>query len=91
MTPSNPHYNSIISNTDLAAALAADNVEFPKSETLKMTKDRVVPYWNNVIYPNILNGKNVLIVAHGTVLRSLIMHLEGRYYIVCYTGRQKLI
>ncbi|MDC1068154.1 2,3-bisphosphoglycerate-dependent phosphoglycerate mutase [Candidatus Kapabacteria bacterium] len=49
----------------------------PNGESLKMTRDRVVPYYNNNIKPFLENGKNILIVAHGNSLRGLIMYLEG--------------
>lgn len=49
----------------------------PSGESLKTTKDRVMPYWNNEIAPQIKKGKRVLISAHGNSLRALIKHLEG--------------
>ena len=42
----------------------------------KETGERVLPYYLNEIYPLILQGKNVLVAAHGNSLRSLIMHLD---------------
>ena len=49
----------------------------PSGESLKTTKDRVMPYWTNEIAPQIKKGKKVLISAHGNSLRALIKHLEG--------------
>lgn len=49
----------------------------PSAEALKQTKERVLPYWESEILPQILNGKRLIIAAHGNSLRSLVMHLEG--------------
>lgn len=49
----------------------------PEGETLKVVHDRVVPYYQNHIRPSVIDGKNVLVVAHGNTLRALIKHLEG--------------
>ncbi len=48
----------------------------PASESLKITLERVLPYWNDVIVPYLLNHKNVLVVAHGNSLRALVKHLD---------------
>jgi 2,3-bisphosphoglycerate-dependent phosphoglycerate mutase len=37
----------------------------------------VLPLWTNTIGPQISNGKQVLIVAHGNSLRALVKHLEN--------------
>ena len=36
-----------------------------------------MPYWQDIIYPEILEGKNILIAAHGNSLRALIKHLDA--------------
>jgi 2,3-bisphosphoglycerate-dependent phosphoglycerate mutase len=51
--------------------------QIPSGESLEMTVKRVLPYWNEAIVPRIRSGENVLIVAHGNSLRSLILELEG--------------
>ncbi len=51
--------------------------EIPLSETLKDTIDRMLPYWNTEIVPQIKNGKKILIVSSGTDLRGLAKYLEG--------------
>ncbi|KAH8361844.1 phosphoglycerate mutase 2 [Drosophila serrata] len=51
--------------------------EFPKSESLKLTIERTLPYWNEVIVPQIKEGQRILISAHGNSLRGLIKHLES--------------
>ena len=43
----------------------------PDGESLKNTAERVLPYFNDLIMPEILLGKNVLIAAHGNSLRAL--------------------
>jgi 2,3-bisphosphoglycerate-dependent phosphoglycerate mutase len=48
----------------------------PNGESLKDTANRVVPYFENKIFPFINEGKNVVVAAHGNSLRALIMHLE---------------
>lgn len=50
--------------------------EMPDGESLAMTLARVLPYWEDVIAPQ-LRLENVLIVAHGNSLRSLVKHLYG--------------
>lgn len=48
----------------------------PGGESLKDTYNRVIPYFKTFILPQMQDGKNVLIVAHGNSLRSLVMFLE---------------
>eukprot|EP00088_Acartia_fossae_P007121 TRINITY_DN1330_c0_g1_i15.p1 TRINITY_DN1330_c0_g1~~TRINITY_DN1330_c0_g1_i15.p1 ORF type:complete len:1382 (-),score=561.93 TRINITY_DN1330_c0_g1_i15:398-4543(-) len=50
--------------------------EFPKFESLKLTIERTLPYWNNVIVPQIKAGKRILIAAHGNSLRGVVKHLD---------------
>jgi 2,3-bisphosphoglycerate-dependent phosphoglycerate mutase len=52
-------------------------VAVPKTECLKDTVARVIPYWESVIAPAVGSGKRVLIAAHGNSLRALIKHLDG--------------
>ena len=54
--------------------LAPDDL--PVSECLKDTVDRFLPYWHNIIKPDIDSGKRVLIVAHGNSLRALVKYLD---------------
>ncbi len=49
----------------------------PLGESLETCQQRVLPYWYSDIYPELVKGHNVLIVAHGNSLRSLIMFLEN--------------
>ena len=49
----------------------------PGGETLKETGERVIPYFLEKIEPNLSNGANIIIAAHGNSLRSLIKHLDN--------------
>lgn len=49
----------------------------PKGESLKVTLERTLPYWEDRIAPSLLENKNVLVVAHGNSLRSLAKYLEN--------------
>ena len=51
--------------------------EQPRTECLKDTVARVLPFWNESIAPTIKSGKRVIIAAHGNSLRALIKHLDG--------------
>ena len=48
----------------------------PGGESLKDTAERVLPYYEAKILPQIKAGKNVLVAAHGNSLRALIMQLD---------------
>lgn len=49
----------------------------PNGETLKDVYNRVMPYYQEKILPEIKDGKNVLVVAHGNSLRALVKFLEN--------------
>ena len=51
--------------------------ELPLTECLKDTLERVLPYQNNEIKKHLENKENVLVVAHGNSLRSIIKYLEN--------------
>lgn len=48
----------------------------PKGESLKTTAERVIPYFERTIKPELQAGKNIIISAHGNSLRALMMYLE---------------
>lgn len=48
----------------------------PGGESLKMTAERVLPYYEREILPRVLNGERVLVAAHGNSLRALVMLLD---------------
>jgi 2,3-bisphosphoglycerate-dependent phosphoglycerate mutase len=52
-------------------------IQVPRTECLKDTVARVVPYWESTIAPSVRSGKRVLIAAHGNSLRALVKHLDG--------------
>ncbi|WP_298818727.1 2,3-bisphosphoglycerate-dependent phosphoglycerate mutase [uncultured Roseibium sp.] len=49
----------------------------PGGESLKMTAERVLPYYKAEILPRVLAGNRTIVAAHGNSLRSLIMELEN--------------
>ncbi|MEU7871094.1 phosphoglyceromutase [Dactylosporangium sp. NPDC049140] len=49
----------------------------PKTECLKDVVARMLPYWYDQIVPQLLDGKTVLVAAHGNSLRALVKHLDG--------------
>ncbi|HYF59450.1 MAG TPA: 2,3-diphosphoglycerate-dependent phosphoglycerate mutase [Burkholderiaceae bacterium] len=51
--------------------------DIPRTECLKDTVARVVPFWNESIAPSIRHGRKVIVAAHGNSLRALIKHLDG--------------
>ncbi len=48
----------------------------PATESLKTTLDRVLPYWEDHIVPDLMSGRDVLVAAHGNSLRALVKMLE---------------
>jgi 2,3-bisphosphoglycerate-dependent phosphoglycerate mutase len=54
-----------------------DKSELPRTECLKDTVARFLPYWLETIAPAVQSGKKVLIVAHGNSLRALVKYLDG--------------
>ncbi|MGE0353888.1 MAG: 2,3-diphosphoglycerate-dependent phosphoglycerate mutase [Gemmatimonadales bacterium] len=50
--------------------------ELPRTESLKDTVARFLPYWEATIAPAIRSGRRVLIAAHGNSLRALVKHLD---------------
>lgn len=51
--------------------------ELPTTESLKMTIERVMPYWQEEIVPQIKAGRKIIVAAHGNSLRALVKHLDG--------------
>jgi 2,3-bisphosphoglycerate-dependent phosphoglycerate mutase len=50
--------------------------EIPRTESLKIVIDRMLPYWQSDIIPSLREG-TVLVTAHGNSLRALVKHLDG--------------
>jgi len=51
--------------------------QIPLTESLKMTVERMLPYWHSTIAPVVKSGQRVLIVAHGNSLRALVKYLDN--------------
>jgi 2,3-bisphosphoglycerate-dependent phosphoglycerate mutase len=51
--------------------------ELPAAESLQTTLQRVLPYWNQRLAPELNRGRNLLVVAHGNSLRALVKMLDG--------------
>ena len=51
--------------------------DLPRTESLALVIERLLPYWNSDIAPDLLSGKTVLVTAHGNSLRALVKHLDG--------------
>jgi 2,3-bisphosphoglycerate-dependent phosphoglycerate mutase len=69
---------------DVAAAMYADDRYAdlapdvrPRTESLADVWARMLPYWSDVLFPQVLAGETPLMVGHGNSLRAFVMHLEG--------------
>lgn len=51
--------------------------QLPATESLKLTLERVLPYWHMVLAPAVMSGQRLLVVAHGNSLRALVKYLDG--------------
>ena len=51
--------------------------DLPRTECLKDVVTRMLPYWHDVIVPDLISGHTVLVTAHGNSLRALVKHLDG--------------
>ena len=65
------------STYDLAADPRYAGIAIPQTESLKLTIERVLPYWESDILPVLGRGETVIISAHGNSLRALVKHLSG--------------
>jgi len=65
------------SDYDLSADRRYAGVTVPKTESLKDTIARVLPYWESRLAPALREGQRVLISAHGNSLRALVKHLSA--------------
>lgn len=53
------------------------DVPIPQGESLKRVYDRTIPFYQQTIVPLLLKGQNVMIVAHGNSIRSLMKYIES--------------
>lgn len=78
MEPDHPYYDQIRNNPKFQEyGISLDVI--PNVESLKSTVERILPYWNDNIVPKLKQGKTILVVCHGTVIRALVKHLESKY------------
>jgi len=52
------------------------DIEVPRTECLKDVVERLLPYWESSIVPDLKAHKTVLVTAHGNSLRALVKHLD---------------
>ena len=67
MAPNSPY--------DLSGDPRYAGVTVPRTESLKLTLERVLPYWDSTISKSLSSGTDTLIAAHGNSLRALVKHL----------------
>ena len=77
MEPGHKYYDTIVKDPRYANEPKPE--EFPMFESLKLTIARTLPYWDNVIIPQMKEGKNIIIAAHGNSLRGIVKHLDRKY------------
>jgi 2,3-bisphosphoglycerate-dependent phosphoglycerate mutase len=65
------------SEFDLSADPRYAGIAVPATESLKLTIERVLPYWQSDILPVLAKGETVIISAHGNSLRALVKHLSN--------------
>ena len=75
METDHPYYDTIVKDPRYSDGPSAD--EFPMFESLKLTIERTLPYWNDTIVPQIKEGKKIIIAAHGNSLRGIVKHLDN--------------
>uniref|UniRef100_A0A7S2UY13 phosphoglycerate mutase (2,3-diphosphoglycerate-dependent) n=1 Tax=Fibrocapsa japonica TaxID=94617 RepID=A0A7S2UY13_9STRA len=71
MTKTHPHYPLI------ARDRRYRNIKVPLSESLSDTAERVWEYWQREVVPGMMEGQNILVVAHANTLRALCQRLDG--------------
>ena len=51
--------------------------QLPATESLKITLERVLPYWHSMLTPVIKSGKRLIVAAHGNSIRALVKYLDN--------------
>jgi 2,3-bisphosphoglycerate-dependent phosphoglycerate mutase len=51
--------------------------QMPATESLKITLERVLPYWHSTLVPVIKSGRRVIVAAHGNSIRALVKYLDN--------------
>lgn len=54
-----------------------DKKDLPLTEALKDTVERILPYWNDTIFPSLKDHDQIIVAAHGNSLRGIIKHLKN--------------
>jgi 2,3-bisphosphoglycerate-dependent phosphoglycerate mutase len=67
--PRHPHFE--------ARYASLRKTELPATESLKITLERVIPFWHSSIVPVIMSGKSLMIAAHGNSLRAMVKYLDN--------------
>jgi len=75
MEDNHPYYKVITNQPAFAGNIPRDQI--PRTESLADLINRTIPFWESEVEPNILAGKTVLCVAHGTSLRGIVKHIEN--------------
>lgn len=75
MDKDHPYYDSIVKDSIYDGELKEE--EFPAAESLKLTIERTLPFWNDTIIPALKEGKLPIVAAHGNSLRGIVMHLDS--------------
>ena len=65
------------SEFDLSTDPRYAGIDVPTAESLKLTIERVLPYWESEILPVLASGETVIVSAHGNSLRALVKHLSN--------------
>lgn len=81
MEPDHKYYDTIVKDPRYADGPKPE--EFPKFESLKLTIERTLPYWNETIIPQLKEGKRIIIAAHGNSLRGIVKHLDRKKLCLC--------
>ena len=87
MEKDHPYYDIIVKDPRYAKEPKPE--EFPSFESLMLTIQRTLPYWNDVIIPQIKEGKKILIAAHGNSLRGIVKHLDGKFSMIFFSALNK--
>jgi bisphosphoglycerate-dependent phosphoglycerate mutase len=82
MHADHPYYDRIVNDSRYADGPCVGR-NFPMFESLKLTIERTLPYWDHVIVPQMRLGKRVVIVAHGNSLRGIVKYLDSECIQIC--------
>jgi 2,3-bisphosphoglycerate-dependent phosphoglycerate mutase len=74
--PPLPDDDPLSQAADPRYALLPDDL-LPRTECLRDVVMRLLPYWHDVIIPDLATSRTVVVVAHGNSLRALVKHLDG--------------